>query len=148
MSCSFEVKDGKITNLEYEEGDFNCSHNQLTSLKGCPEKIGGEFDCSQNQLTSLEGCPKKVEGKFSCSGNFFLVDISDLPSKCESIYIRNCPRIAKFPNQIKNILKFWYPTGWVRRRIKKQPFYEVIEEDDDSITVRQKTIGKQLLDDL
>lgn len=211
MSCSFEVKDGKITNLEYEEGNFDCSWNELTSLEGCPEKveggfrcsrnkltslkgcpkeIKGDFDCSfnqltsleycpekikgnfdcfrvhltslegcpkeikghfycsQNQLTSLEGCPKKVEGKFSCSGNFFLVDISDLPSKCESIYIRNCPRIAKFPNQIKNILKFWYPTGWVRRRIKKQPFYEVIEEDDDSITVRQKTIGKQLLDDL
>jgi len=67
-----------ITNLSLKEllikfgvvtGYFNCSHNQLTSLIGCPEKVGGGFDCSNNQLTSLIGCPEKVGGSFYCRDN-------------------------------------------------------------------------------
>ena len=50
-------------------GDFGCSNNQLTSLKGCPTSVGGGFWCSYNQLTSLEGCPTKVGGVFYCSNN-------------------------------------------------------------------------------
>ena len=48
-------------------GDFYCYYNNITSLEGCPEKVGGDFDCGYNQLTSLEGCPKKVGGSFDCS---------------------------------------------------------------------------------
>lgn len=51
------------------EGDFLCSHNNLTSLKGCPKEVGGEFNCSKNKLTSLEGGPEKVSGDFYCSKN-------------------------------------------------------------------------------
>ena len=72
------------------DGNFDCSHNKLTSLKGSPQKVGGKFycgsnqltslaygpqevhgsfDCSYNQLTSLDGIPKEVHGYFNCSGN-------------------------------------------------------------------------------
>ena len=34
------------------EGDFNCSHNQLTSLEHAPQTVGGSFNCHNNQLTS------------------------------------------------------------------------------------------------
>ena len=129
-------------------GDFNCSHNKLTSLKGCPEEVYGYFNCSFNHITRLDKCPEKIVDFFDCSENSLLVDISNLPSNYQEIIINNCPKITKFPNQINNILKFWYPTGWVRRRIKKHPFYEVIDEDGMSITVRQKMIRKKLLDDL
>ncbi len=50
-------------------GDFNCSNNRLTSLKGAPQKVGGKFDCSCNQLTTLEGTPEKVGGGFLCEQN-------------------------------------------------------------------------------
>lgn len=48
------------------EGDFDCNHNNLTSLKGAPKSVDGDFDCSFNNLTSLEGAPTKVGGNFSC----------------------------------------------------------------------------------
>ena len=50
-------------------GNFNCSRNSLTTLKGCPKSIGGNFNCSFNKLTSLEGSPKSVGGIFTCDGN-------------------------------------------------------------------------------
>ena len=43
--------------------------NKLTSLEGCPERIGGGFLCSNNKLTSFEGFPKHIGDRFICSGN-------------------------------------------------------------------------------
>ena len=57
------VKFGKVS------GYFDCSHNQLTSLKGSPTSVGGDFRCSNNQLTSLIGNPIFIEGYFYCYNN-------------------------------------------------------------------------------
>jgi hypothetical protein len=43
-------------------GMFNCSKNNLKSLKGCPHTINLHFHCADNPLESLEYLPKKVEG--------------------------------------------------------------------------------------
>ncbi len=51
------------------EGNFDCSHNQLISLKGCPQYIGGSFYCHNNQIISLKYCPSSVYGDFDCSSN-------------------------------------------------------------------------------
>ena len=32
-------------------GKFDCSHNNLTSLEGCPKYVGGSFFCNNNKLT-------------------------------------------------------------------------------------------------
>jgi hypothetical protein len=45
-------------------GSFDCDHNQLTSLEGCPQSVGSNFYCSYNQLTSLEGKPRHIGGEF------------------------------------------------------------------------------------
>lgn len=37
------------------KGDFSCSQNELTKLKGAPLKVTGAFDCSCNPLPSLQG---------------------------------------------------------------------------------------------
>ncbi len=50
-------------------GYFNCSYNNLTSLKGCPRWVGGYFSCSHNQLTSLEFSPDYVGDNFWCDDN-------------------------------------------------------------------------------
>ncbi len=71
------------------DGSFDCSHNRLTSLKGCPQYVGdflcqynqitslqygpssvyGDFDCSNNHLTSLKYCPQSISGDFYCYHN-------------------------------------------------------------------------------
>ena len=66
--CFLDDKGNKTEDVVIK-GDFYCYGNQLTSLKGCPEKVSGEFNCSYNQLTSLEGCPKKIGRDFYCSNN-------------------------------------------------------------------------------
>jgi hypothetical protein len=47
---------------------FNCGHNKLISLKGCPKEVGYRFDCCDNKLTSLEYGPKVV-GTYFCEKN-------------------------------------------------------------------------------
>ena len=51
------------------KGNFACSDNKLTSLKGAPQKVGGSFLCDHNGLTSLEGGPKEVGEYFLCNHN-------------------------------------------------------------------------------
>ena len=59
----------KLPLIKEVGGYFDCSNNQLTSLKGAPDKVGGNFYCGNNQLTSLKGCPQEVGGGFYCSYN-------------------------------------------------------------------------------
>ena len=67
--CSYN----KLTTLrgfpKEVRGKFYCIGNLLTSLEGAPEKVGEIFDCSNNNLVSLEGAPKEVGWDFNCSGN-------------------------------------------------------------------------------
>jgi hypothetical protein len=57
-------------NFNTVNGHFDCSWNHLTSLKGCPVRVGGGFYCYYNKLTSLKYSPQYVEnGDFSCYGN-------------------------------------------------------------------------------
>lgn len=42
------------------KGDFDCSQNQISSLKGGPVRVDGEYNASNNLLASYEFMPKKV----------------------------------------------------------------------------------------
>ena len=59
------------------QGDFNCTWNQLTSLKHCPKEVHGDFFCYKNKLTSLEHCPKVIKGFFVCD-HYLRNDIRNL----------------------------------------------------------------------
>ena len=73
--------DGKlIVKFGVVKGNFNCSHNELTSLEGAPQEVGGWFNCLRNQLTSLEGAPKEVGEDFDCSFNQ-LTSLEGAPQK-------------------------------------------------------------------
>ena len=72
-------------------GYFDCSGNQLTSLKGCPNYINGSFFCNNNQLTNLKGCPTYVGGTFWCFGNKKQFTEDDVKQHCNvkgNIYIK------------------------------------------------------------
>jgi hypothetical protein len=51
------------------DGTFICSHNKLTSLKGCPYEVKESFACCNNQLSNLNHCPEKVGCNFLCEHN-------------------------------------------------------------------------------
>ena len=80
-----------LTSLEggpVEVGDFNCGHNQITSLLGAPRKVlKGRFCCYSNQLTSLEGAPEYVAGYFDCKENLITSLKGISPVIGEHIYL-------------------------------------------------------------
>ncbi len=57
-------------NFNIVNGWFNCGNNYLTSLKGCPVRVGDWFSCRNNDLTSLQYSPRFMEnGNFHCGWN-------------------------------------------------------------------------------
>lgn len=50
-----------LVGIDFPDGitDFDCSHNQLTNLQGCPNSATKLY-CSNNLLTSLYGCSNSV----------------------------------------------------------------------------------------
>ena len=50
-------------------GDFTCSYNKLTSLKGGPQEVGGNFVCYKNPIESLDGIPLIIGYYFSWGSN-------------------------------------------------------------------------------
>lgn len=51
------------------EGNFDCSHNDLTNLIGSPKKVGGKFACQENLLETLKGAEFTECDSFSCREN-------------------------------------------------------------------------------
>jgi hypothetical protein len=72
-------------NLPENVGGFDCSHNLLTTLGGCPKKIDSSFDCSYNKLTTLEDGPEKIGNTFYCynNPNLSIFEIVKFIFKCE-----------------------------------------------------------------
>jgi hypothetical protein len=68
------VKFGKVSS------GFRCENNQLTSLVGAPQAVGVNFYCYDNQLTTLEGAPKTVGWHFNCDSNV-LTSLEGAPQK-------------------------------------------------------------------
>ena len=40
--------------IDYIDGDFSCSNNQLTTLEGAPREVGGNFYCYNNKVKFTE----------------------------------------------------------------------------------------------
>ncbi len=73
------VKFGRVS------GDFSCSNNQLSSLKGSPYSVRS-FLCSYNQLTSLKYAPQECNFNFYCDNN----NLSSLDGAPKSVNDFNC----------------------------------------------------------
>ena len=59
----FPVKFRKVS------GKFNSSYcEKITSLEGCPSKVGDDFLCSRNQLVDVKGFPLNIRGYISIEG--------------------------------------------------------------------------------
>jgi hypothetical protein len=88
--------------------NFNCSHNNLTSLEGAPElnsagdfSVGGDFYCSNNELISpLVGGPEKCR-LFNASNNK-LTSFEGFPKHAQFIQSYGNP-ITSFSDVHKHI---------------------------------------------
>lgn len=52
-----------ISHFQPRELNYNCFGNKLTTLKGSPKAVKG-FDCSYNNLTTLKYCPIILKSPF------------------------------------------------------------------------------------
>lgn len=97
----FPIQFGKVS------GNFVCSNNNLTTLKGSPYKVGKDFSCFKNNLTSLEYGPKIVIGSYNCNANLLttLKGIANNPINihCEHNHLTNLFGISKAIKGIINI---------------------------------------------
>ncbi len=50
-------------------GYFDCSNNNIKSLKNSPKIMEGHFICSSNNITNLIHSPLYISGLFQCSNN-------------------------------------------------------------------------------
>jgi hypothetical protein len=64
---------------------FDCSNNELTSLKGCPRRTA-YFVCSHNKLATLEGATLDVSSSFTCSHN----ELETLEGAPRALYYFDC----------------------------------------------------------
>lgn len=79
---NFDCSDNELTTLKgcpkFVDGDFYCYLNQLADLKYGPKDVCGNYICSGNKLTSLYGSPREIHGDFVCSNNL-LKNLKDCP---------------------------------------------------------------------
>ena len=90
ISGSLQIHGNKLISLkgcpDSIETNFDCSYNQLTSLKYFPKHIGGRLiGIDHNQLKSLEFLPLDYKNDLFCSYNK-LTNLKGCPPKLQSLY--------------------------------------------------------------
>lgn len=87
---------GKVT------GDFKCSNNRLTTLKGCPSHVGKSFFCDDNHLETLEFSPISVGGGYYCDTNM-LISLEGCPEEIKSHFHCQKNRLKSLYGGPKNV---------------------------------------------
>ena len=114
------------------KGDFGCNKNSLTTLEGCPEKVGN-FGCGYNKLTSLEHSPVMVEGNFYGWGNKYITSLEGI----ENTYIDgnldvfDCSKLYSLKGFPKKVGSFWCSHTPIK------PIYDKFIQECDYDTMRK-----------
>jgi hypothetical protein len=89
--------------IDQHFGDFFCSHNRLTSLRGAPTNVSDDFYCTHNFLTSLEGAPHFVGGVFDCNSNE-LTTLKGAPTSVGCFYC-SCNKLTSLEGAPQRIMQ-------------------------------------------
>jgi len=115
-------------------GYFYCRYNKLTTLEGCPKKVGGgDFYCYENKLTSLEHSPEIVKGDYYCRHNDYLTSLEGL----ENTYIDGeldvlgCSKLYSLKGFPKKVSAFFC------KRTPIEPIYDTFIQEFDYETIRR-----------
>jgi hypothetical protein len=85
INGSFDCSDNQLESLKYgpeKTYDYRCNNNCLTSLEYAPKTVIGTFACSDNNLKNLDGCPEELQGHqsgFFCNNNEQLTSLKGIP---------------------------------------------------------------------
>ena len=101
------LEDAGLTKIPFKfghvYGNFDCSYNNLTSLKGAPREVTGHFFCEYNKLQTLEYAPLIVGADFMCHHNN-LITLEGAPNEVEHNFkcsnnkltsLKGAPKIVK-----------------------------------------------------
>ena len=123
-------------------GNFDCSNNNIISLRGCPRKVDGFFNCNynklkslekgpvevgssvycfRNNLKSLEGAPKEVGGSFYCDNNQ-LTSLKGAPEKVEGDFDCSHNKLTSLEGAPKEVERFncgYNSVQFTREDVKK-----------------------------
>lgn len=121
----FDCSENELTSLKNSPhtiiGDFKCSKNNLTNLKYSPKVINGSFYCNQNKLKSLIDCPKELSYSFDCSLNL-LETLEHCPTIVGKTFSANCNKINTleyFPEYVGGIAYLFYNEVYNLDTLKK-----------------------------
>ena len=115
-------------------GFFSCGNNILTTLEGCPKKVGGNFWCSFNKLTSLEHSPKIVEeGNFYCVKNNHITSLEGLENTYigDLLDVRGCSKLYSLKGFPKKV------GGFYCEHTPIEPIYNTFIQECDYETMRR-----------
>jgi hypothetical protein len=134
-------------------GYFDCTKNNLTTLKGSPIWVGGYFYCSENSLTNLEFSPEYVGRTFYCGVNKNLTSLIGSPKivggefNCNSCDIKDptgCPeKIGHLFSCSGNILEYIFDRV-DQNFLHVFNFYKIIK--DDTINLKRLKYVMELYD--
>ena len=116
-------------------GCFDCSYNELETLKGCPEEVTDSFFCNDNNLTSLEHSPKKVYYHYFCHNNK-LTSLKYCPEKIKGRFIANDNEINSLEFAPKEYKDFWF----FGNKIKQNNMEGNIKREDIKLKIRLNKI--------
>ena len=118
-----------LNNCPEINGDFNCSYNQLISLKNSIKEIHGDFNCSGNQLISLEGGPNLV-ADIRCNNNLLTIEgLKYLPKSLNDF-------IEIFGN--KNLNELQYLNSLKELKEKVETILNIKEEKENLLNIINK----------
>ena len=111
-------------------GTFDSSNNQLTDLRGAPQKVGGDFYCNMNQLTSLVGAPQEVGIGFYYGANP-LKSLEGAPGKIGyNIDKQITSQIRNTGWPLLGVHQYYHYTGPIKGSdIIKNGFQEMVEKN-------------------
>lgn len=119
--------------FNFIEGYFDCSDNNLTSLKGCPKVIKGDFFCYNNQLSNLQFSPEIVKGN--------IINFSKNPIEEESLLFFSTDltlveRIVSFDNVVYDKEDFLIYTN--KLKIKNE--FEILNNNINHNKMKMKKL--------
>jgi hypothetical protein len=103
------------TPSEHWAGHFYCYNNKLTSLVGSPASISGDFDCSHNQPTSLKGIEKILK---KMNGTFYAYNNNPLKSHVIGLLlVPGCKKVRLDNDQVQEILNRHLKSPFGNKRV-------------------------------
>ena len=90
VNGKWEIDEYGFVNVE---GNVNCSKSDISNFSGIRfGRVTGYFDCSHNNIESLDGCPLEVFYTFNCSYNP-IKSLKGSPKKCWHFISDNCKNL-------------------------------------------------------